>query len=204
MKLNWFDEWATLMRAADPADAGLAKGWADDVLAFWFDELEPADWFKKSDETDRVIGQRFLKLYHAVSQTSDHDLNASPTVSLAAIIVLDQFPRNMFRGHPQSFATDGKALEIAKQAVAAGFDQDVDAAKRVFFYLPFEHSEILADQEHAVGLIVPLGDAEFTRYALAHRDVIQKFGRFPHRNDVLGRPSTPSEIAYLAEPGSGF
>jgi len=186
-------------------DAQVAETWFDDVLTFWFDELEPKDWFIKSDETDARIHDRFLKLYANVTRMPVQDHLESPQQALAAILVLDQFPRNLFRGSPHSFGTDKLARRIAAAAVDAGLDQQLkDEHYRIFLYLPFEHSEAMADQDRSVQLISAQGNIEYTKYAKAHRDVIQRFGRFPHRNDVLGRTSTPDEIAYLAEPGSGF
>ncbi len=182
----------------------LPESWIDDVLAFWFDELEPADWFKKSDATDAEINTRFRNLYEGLSQIPAEDLTGSIRQALAAVIVLDQFPRNLFRDNAQSFAMDAKALAITVAAIEAGIDQGLTLDQSVFLYLPFEHSENLADQERAVELIGALGNANYTQYALTHRDVIKRFGRFPHRNKVLGRASTTEEDAYLAEPGSGF
>ena len=120
------------------------------------------------------------------------------------MLVLDQFPRNMFRDTPQAFATDALARAVAQGAIAQGLDDGLEPEQRVFLYLPLEHSEDKDDQALAVALISGLGDAEFTRYAQAHKAVIDRFGRFPHRNAVLGRPSTPEEQAFLAEPGSAF
>ncbi len=179
--------------------------WVDAVLAFWFDELEPKQWFVKSADTDALITERFRSTFDRVSLLPDADLTGDARCALGAVIVLDQFPRNMFRGTPQAFGSDAKALAIARRAVELGFDQQFsDKTQRVFFYLPFEHSERLEDQDRSVVLILALGDAEYTRYAEAHRDVIREFGRFPHRNAVLGRASTPAEEDYLAKPGSGF
>lgn len=124
--------------------------------------------------------------------------------NLALVIVLDQFSRQIYRGEAKAFAQDGHALTVAKHAIASGFDQDALPVHRLFWYLPFEHSENLADQDRAIELLEPLGNAEWTRYAREHRDVIARFGRFPHRNAALGRENTPEEEAYLAQPGSGF
>lgn len=182
----------------------LPEAWVDDVVAFWFDELEPADWFKKSDATDAKIKARFLDLYKQLAQCPLDDLLVSGRHALAAVIVLDQFPRNLFRGDAQTFATDAKARDITIAAIDAGFDQGLTVEESVFLLLPFEHSEDLADQDRAVEMIGRLGNANFADYAIAHRDVIARFGRFPHRNQMLGRASTAEEEAYLAEPGSGF
>lgn len=180
------------------------QSWVDDVLTFWFETLDRKGWFTKSAETDALIRDRFLGTYERVIATDDAALLSDARIALAAIIVVDQFPRNMFRGDPQSFASDAKALRLAKSAVSAGFDAGLTVDERAFLYLPFEHSEAVDDQDRAVGLMSALGDEEYTRYAEAHRDVIRRFGRFPHRNAILGRVSTPEEEAYLAQPGSGF
>ncbi len=178
--------------------------WIDAVLTFWFGDLEPRQWFVKSDATDQIITQRFLHIHTHVSGQTNEALTRDADTALAAIIVLDQFPRNMFRGTPEAFASDAKALEIARIAVAAGYDRGLTVEQRVFMYLPYEHSELLADQDLSVTLMTALANDEYTRYAHAHRDVIRAFGRFPHRNAILGRTSTPEELAYLAKPGSGF
>jgi uncharacterized protein (DUF924 family) len=204
MAKKWVDELAALTSGSQSDDDLLTDHWADDVQAFWFQELKPVDWFKKSDETDSKIAGRFLKLYKSVSEMPIDAFEASPLHVLAAIIVLDQFPRNLFRGDPLTFATDAKALAIAKHAVDAGLDRNLTLSQRVFLYLPFEHSEDMADQKRSVELISALGDEGFTQYAVVHGDVISQFGRFPHRNAVLGRTSTAEEQAYLATPGSGF
>jgi uncharacterized protein (DUF924 family) len=121
----------------------------------------------------------------------------------ARIIVLDQFPRNMFRGTPRAFATDGLALAAARHAIANGYDRDWLRVEKIFAYLPFEHSEALADQERACELMRPLGEEQYD-YALRHYKIIERFGRFPHRNAILGRASTAEEIEFLKQPGSGF
>ena len=184
-----------------------------DVLLFWFgDESERRKpqkrWFEKDSTFDREVRERFLPFYeHAASGRMSH-LKGNPLDCLALIIVLDQFPRNMFRGTPRAFATDGLALDAARHAVARGFDRQMHAVERMFAYLPFEHSESLADQERACELTQALDGFEETkdahRYAILHRDIIRRFGRFPHRNAILGRSSTPEEIEFLKGPGSSF
>ncbi|MEO6519158.1 MAG: DUF924 family protein, partial [Pseudoxanthomonas sp.] len=121
--------------------------------------------------------------------------------ALALLLLLDQFPRNCFRGSAHSYATDGLARWHARKAIAAGFDLQVDAALRLFFYLPFEHSEAMADQDYAMQLIAGIGDQELMKYAVLHRDLIAGFGRFPHRDTALGRDSTREELDYLASGG---
>ncbi|MGQ0457414.1 MAG: DUF924 family protein [Hyphomicrobium sp.] len=182
----------------------LPAGWPHGVLEFWFRELSRADWFRKVEATDAAIAARFRDLYETLAHGAVDDALTGPDPALAAILVLDQFPRNMFRGTPRAFATDAMAREIADRAVRQGFDAALPVERRLFIYLPFEHGETLADQDRAVALISALGDPEYTRYARAHADVVRRFGRFPHRNAILGRASTPDELAYLAEPGSGF
>jgi uncharacterized protein (DUF924 family) len=170
---------------------------AQEVLDFWF--AHEADWFRKSDAFDAEIRERFLQLHESVPRQWLDD----PRGCLARIIVLDQFPRNMFRGTPRAFATDALALAAARHALQKKFDLRYSREERIFAYLPFEHSESLADQELACELMQPLG-AEQYRYAVAHRDIIARFGRFPHRNAILGRASTPEEVEFLKQPGSSF
>jgi uncharacterized protein (DUF924 family) len=186
------------------AEPGQEEPWVEEVLKFWFEELGREAWFQKSDATDELIRSRFLELHERIAGESAEAALTSPRRALATIILLDQFPRNMFRGTARAFATDSKALEVARGAVECGLDKVLDKDGRAFMYLPFEHSEDLGDQERAVELFTPLGDDEYTRYAIAHRDIIARFGRFPHRNAILGRPSTPEEEEFLKQPGSSF
>lgn len=179
--------------------------WPATVLDFWFAELGPQAWFTKDEALDASIRSRFLPIYGHVSNTATNDaLTITPETALAALITLDQFPRNMFRGSARMFDSDPKALQLAQVALAKGFDQKVDPARRLFFYLPFEHSEAIADQERSVVLFEKLGNPHYIEFALAHRDIIARFGRFPHRNAILGRRSSPEELDFLAQPGSGF
>lgn len=178
--------------------------WAESALAFWFRELASADWFAKSDPVDATIRLRFLDLHERVAADLPDAAAHDARVALAIVILTDQMPRNMFRGTSRAFATDAIALAVAARAVDAGLDRGLGRDERLFLYVPFEHSESLADQEHAVALITPLGNAEYTRYAIAHREIIARFGRFPHRNAVLGRATTAEEAAFLETPGSSF
>ena len=184
---------------------------ADDVLDFWFGTgaeygKRHKRWFEKDPAFDGEITRRFLPLYEGLAHNADW-LDAAPAC-LARIIVLDQFPRQMFRGEPRAFASDPLALQAARLAVGRGYDQGRLPVERLFFYLPFEHSESLADQELACQLTVPIAlfpeTEDVLRYAVAHRDIIQRFGRFPHRNAILGRTSTPEELEFLKQPGSSF
>lgn len=184
--------------------ASPSPSWCDAVLEFWFRELDPKAWFKKSDETDRLVRARGLAIYEQLARDQPPETRTDPRAALAAVIALDQFPRNIFRGTPQAFATDPQALAVAKAAVSANLDHAMSKDERLFLYLPFEHSEDLADQHRSVELLAALGDPELLRYAEAHRVIIERFGRFPHRNAILGRVSTPEEEEFLRGPGSSF
>lgn len=185
------------MRGSEPS-------WVGDVLRFWFDELGRKGWFAKDDAIDAQIRQRFSPLIDELAALPLEASLTSADRALASVIVLDQFPRNVFRGDACAFATDAQALVVAKEAIACGLDQELPVERRVFLYLPFEHSEELADQERCIALMAPLGDEEYTRYAHAHSNVIKRFGRFPHRNAVLGRTPTLDELVFLKQPGSSF
>ena len=177
---------------------------AEQVLNFWFVEHGPSDWFGKNPAFDELISQRFLAVYEQLATGVSADDMHDAETALAAILVLDQFPRNLFRDSPQAFATDPQALELARQAVNRGLDQQLRTEQRVFMYMPFEHSENIADQDRSCELFAELGNDYYSDYARRHRDVIRCFGRFPHRNAILGRRNTAAEADYLAMPGSGF
>ena len=172
-----------------------------DVVAFW-QAAGAEKWFSKDDALDAAIRARFLAPYEAAVAGKLASWEATAEGALALIIVLDQFSRNMFRGSARTYAADPLARAVADRALARDFDRGVAADLRTFFYLPFMHSEALADQERCVALYRALGDAESLRYAENHADIIRRFGRFPHRNAALGRATTPDEQAFLA--GGGF
>jgi uncharacterized protein (DUF924 family) len=174
------------------------------VISFWFEELDQKGWFEKNETTDREIARRFGATHLSLAGNVPQIWWESAEAALALIIVFDQFPRNIYRGTPLAFATDGLALREAKAAVDAGLDQLVDQSRRLFFYMPFEHSERMEDQDRSVELFTALEDENYLDYAHKHRKVIAEFGRFPHRNQILGRDSTSEEATYLAEPGAGF
>jgi uncharacterized protein (DUF924 family) len=175
---------------------------AEELHEFWF-KRDPRDWFAKNPDFDAEIRARFGALWeHAAAGGLDSWKNAARSC-LALVILLDQFPRNMFRGSARAFASDRLALEAARHAVASGYDRSVPPEERTFFYLPFEHSESLADQLRSCELMGSLGP-QAERWALAHRRIIERFGRFPHRNAILGRASTPEEVEFLEQPGSDF
>lgn len=171
-----------------------------DVLEFWR-QAGPERWFARDAAFDAVFHQRFLDLHLAAARGEREDWLASAESALALLLLLDQFPRNCFRGSAHSYATDGLARQYARRALAAGLDMQVESSLRLFFYLPFEHSEAMADQEESMRLFERLGDAELLRYARLHHELIARFGRFPHRNAALGRESTQAELDYLAAGG---
>jgi len=176
----------------------------DTVLDFWFGELTPKDWFVKNEDIDRSITERFAGVHLELSRQVPAEWRATAEARLALVIVFDQFPRNIYRGSPLAFATDSLALKEAKAAHAVGADMAVNEERRTFFYMPFEHAEDPAEQARSVSLFEALGNANYLDYAYQHQDIIKRYGRFPHRNPILGRVSTPEEKAYLAEPGAGF
>lgn len=172
-----------------------------DVVAFWR-EAGAERWFKKDAAFDDEIRRRFLTSYEAAAAGKLSLWEQSAEGALALLILLDQFPRNMFRGLPRAFASDALARAVAAGAIVRGFDSQVEPAMRQFFYVPFEHSENLADQERGVALYKAAGDADGLKWAELHADIIRRFGRFPHRNAALGRVTTPEEQAFL--DGGGF
>ena len=170
--------------------------WAGEILHFWFDELGETRWFARSDETDAQIRERFLGLHERLVADEGIDC-AGHRALLAAVFVIDQFSRNLFRDTPRAYAADPVARRLARATIARGYDAAMRARERLFLYLPFEHSEDRTDQALAVQLIEQLGNAEWTSDALAHQAIIDQFGRFPHRNAVLGRSSSSAEIERL-------
>ncbi len=193
------------------------------VLEFWFGPLDERgvatqekskSWFEKNDAFDREIEARFGALHAALARGEREDWLSSTRGSLATVIVLDQFSRNMFRNTKQMFASDPRALAVATSLVERGADRELAFAERGFVYMPFMHSERLSDQERCVELFRTFRDEhqgelrDICQYSLGyaerHRDIIQRFGRFPHRNAILGRESTPEELEFLKQPGSSF
>ncbi|MEM1102918.1 MAG: DUF924 family protein [Pseudomonadota bacterium] len=173
-----------------------------DVLEFWW-SAGPEKWFQGGPAFDEEIAARFGDLWRRACDGDCAGWAQDAAGALALIIVLDQFSRNIGRGAPASFTQDAAAKDVAERALAAGFDRCFPLPARMLFYLPFEHSEDMADQERSVDLYRRLGDREFYFYALEHMDVIRRFGRFPHRNAVLGRDTTPAEAAFMADGGFG-
>lgn len=175
-----------------------------DVIGFWM-HAGPAKWFRGGPSFDEAIRLRFEPVHHACARGEHDDWAATPEGALALVLCLDQFPRNLYRNSAHAYATDAKARAVARAAIADDFDTQVDPALRSFFYLPFEHSEDAADQALSVALCEAFrddtGDDGFLKWALDHRDIIERFGRFPHRNDCLGRETTAEEQAFLDEGG---
>jgi uncharacterized protein (DUF924 family) len=171
-------------------------------MSFW-SEAGPDKWFEQDESFDQAITLRFLPTYEAAANGELAAWEETVEGALALLLLLDQFPRNMFRGDARAFATDALARVVADRALARGFDQATDRTLRPFFYLPFMHSEALIDQDRSVRLCKALDETEQLRYATEHRDIIQRFGRFPHRNGALGRDTTPAEQAFLGGEGFG-
>ena len=174
---------------------------ASDVLEYWYDTLSPEQWWCRDGVVDREITARFAGLYARLANEVPQKWLSSPLGRLAAIITLDQFPRNMFRDDPQAFATDKLALQVARNAIIAGDDQRLTREQRSFLYMPFQHSEDSDVQAESVALFKALGDANQIDFAEKHKVIVDRFGRFPHRNDVLARNSTSEETEFLKQPG---
>ena len=177
----------------------------DEVVSFWR-EAGPSRWYRKDEVVDEEIRRRVEAAHHAAARGEHDDWLETAGGALALLILLDQFPRNLFRGTAHAFATDSLARKVARAAVERGYDRSADPALREFFYMPFEHSEDLGDQDRALALFVAFGketdDPDVAKWAVIHRAIIERFGRFPHRNTCLGRDATPEEQAFLE--GGGF
>ncbi len=188
---------------------------AQEVLDFWFGAPGSAEfghprdfWFRKDPAFDRTLAQRFTDLHAAAARAELTDWRSAPESLVALIVVLDQFPRNIYRGLPASFATDAQALAAATVMVESTWDLALPPAMRWFTYMPFEHSELLVDQNMCLQLMQGVAEdprfADVPQWAVAHHEVIARFGRFPHRNAILGRESTSAEVLFLSQPGSSF
>lgn len=181
------------------------------ILQFWFTSADPdemathrEEWWVKSDTFDREIANNFGDLYEQAHTGKLEVWKDTPLGCVGLVLLLDQCPRNMFRNTPQAFASDEQARQVTHHALDRGFDASLPLAAQLFLYMPLEHSEDIDDQNASVTLIGALGDSNYTNFAIQHRDIIERFGRFPHRNGILGRPSTPEELAFLTQPGSSF
>lgn len=173
-----------------------------DIIHFWFEELSEKDWWGDGARLDRPITERFAEVHAAVTAGEKWEWRKEPEGRLAEILVLDQFSRHIHRNTPGAFAQDAMALALAQEAVDLGADQDLARERRHFLYMPFMHSESLKVHDRALELFEALGIA--VDFEIRHRDIIARFGRYPHRNEILGRESTPAEIEFLKQPGSSF
>ncbi len=193
-----------MSRHSPPVSLMTSFSAASALIEFWLD-AGPTRWFAADAAFDRSLRERFGQLQEQAARSELDTWLGSPDAALALVLLLDQLPRNLYRDSARAFATDGLARSAAAGAVEAGFDRQVDQRLRVFFYLPFEHSESAHDQQRSIDLMTALGDAEYLRYAHAHAECIRRFGRFPYRNEVLGRTTTIEERAWLAQrvPYSG-
>jgi uncharacterized protein (DUF924 family) len=177
---------------------------ATDITRFWFEETAPAQWWRADPAFDAALRERFAAVHAAAVAGELWAWRATPTGRLAEVIVLDQFSRNLHRGTPQAFAADGMALALAQEAVASGHDQALPLPQRAFLYMPYMHSESRAIHAVAEALFATPGMETHRESGLRHRAIVDRFGRYPHRNAILGRVSTPDEQAFLQQPGSGF
>ncbi|MEZ4380175.1 MAG: DUF924 family protein [Nannocystaceae bacterium] len=176
-----------------------------DVLDFWFSDRVSAKWWVKDPDFDAEVAARLGELHRQAAAGALDDWAATAEGALARVLLLDQVPRNIYRDTPAAFASDAQARRATEAALDAGHDAALpEPSQRLFLYLPLEHSESLADQERCVALMAALGNAMWHDYAVRHRDIVARFGRFPHRNAILGRESTAEELAFLEQPGSSF
>ena len=175
-----------------------------EIISFWFNEIEPKQWWQKSEEFDTLIENRFGTIHIQAISGELFQWRETSVGSLAEIIILDQFSRNMFRDKPESFAYDAMALTLAQVAIDKGFDKELSQIQRVFLYMPFMHSESQLIHEEAVKLFTALGIESNLEFEYKHKTIIDRFGRYPHRNAILGRQSTEQEIEFLKQPNSSF
>ena len=175
-----------------------------DIIGFWFDEIESKQWFVKDLAFDQMLIERFSDIHVQASQCELFEWRHSAEGCLAEVIILDQFSRNMFRDTARAFAYDALALALAQSAIAAGYDQNLSAQQRSFLYMPFMHSESIKVHDVALKLFSDNGIQANVDFELKHRDIIERFARYPHRNEILGRESTQEEKEFLTQPGSSF
>ena len=175
---------------------------SDDVLTFWFSERVKPLWFNSTQEFDDELSEKYLETCQAALNGQLSAWEETPQGALALIICLDQFPLNMFRNQPESFAGEALSRQVAARAIEQGFDQSLDDTQKAFMYMPYMHSEDMADQDKVLELFSNAGLGDNLKWAKHHREIVVRFGRFPHRNAILGRESTPEEIAYLQSDGA--
>ena len=176
----------------------------NDVIAFWFDEIDSKFWWKKEDDFDRLIQSRFGEVLESAEKCELYRWRENEVGRLAEIIVLDQFSRNIYRDTPMAFTNDSLALGLAQECVALGLDKKLTGSKRSFLYMPYMHSESKVIHEEAVSLFEENGVQSNLDFELKHKVIIDRFGRYPHRNRILSRESTPEELEFLSRPGSSF
>jgi len=176
----------------------------DDLIDFWFADTTKPRWYDSNDAFDKLCEQRFEEAAQKAALGDLHAWEQSAKGALALVLLLDQIPRNIYRGTERAFASDRLAVAVTERAIDRGFDQQLDLEKRKFLYLPFMHSEDLTEQERSVALAEALGDEKTVHYAKDHADVIRQFGRFPHRNAILGRQATAEEDAFLAAGANNY
>ncbi|MHA2937649.1 DUF924 family protein [Vibrio sp. RC27] len=176
----------------------------EDILSFWFEETEPAKWWVKDEEFDNLIQHRFLDTYESACRGELFEWRKQAYGRLAEVIILDQFSRNMFRDTPRSFSSDPMALVLSQEAIAVNAHLELSPIERSFLYMPYMHSESLAIHNVAVKLFENNGIPSNLEFEIKHKEIIERFGRYPHRNEILGRISSEAEIAFLNEPGSSF
>ncbi|KGY14095.1 membrane protein [Vibrio tubiashii] len=181
-----------------------SKPTSNEVLDFWFKELEPKNWFVSSEELDNEIKSRFSELLISASQCELHTWRSDAQGRLAEVIVLDQFSRNIYRNTPRAFSQDPLALALAQEAISLGLDQSLEVQQRTFLYMPFMHSESKTVHQQAVELFKTPGMEVNYEFELKHKVIIDRFGRYPHRNNILGRQSSPEEVEFLTQPNSSF
>lgn len=175
-----------------------------EIHNFWFSDRSKPLWFKKSNEFDREIKRHFLDTYYRAAAGELNHWRDDPTNALALIIVLDQFPRNMFRNQPRAFATDEQAVAVTKYGLERNYQQNLSVEEQAFLFMPLMHGENQEDQQLCVELFKELGKEDNLKFAIKHQKIIDRFGRFPHRNQILGRESTLEEKEFLTQPGSSF
>ena len=185
-------------------NAATATAKPGQVLLFWFETLRPEDWYRSDQDVDDLVRDKLGDLHEQAARGALDHWRETPAGALALIILFDQVPRNIHRGTARAFATDEQALAVLENALANRLDGELTPEKRVFFYLPFMHSEDKSNQERSVALFRELGKESNLDFAVRHWDIVLRFGRFPHRNAILGRKSTPEEEEYLSQPGAGF
>ena len=174
------------------------------VIDFWFEELDPSDWWKKDEKLDQTIKDRFLPTHQAAINCELNEWRTQALGRLAEILVIDQFSRNIYRDRPESFLHENLALALSQEAVNGNHDKDLTAKQKAFLYMPYMHSESKVIHEQAVKLFEQPGLESNLDFELKHKVIIDRFGRYPHRNKVLGRPSTKEEIEFLKQPNSSF